>query len=142
MTPPSAAHAADATPSTASADSIAEAVVFLARFFGTAVQAERLRASVLAHGDPAAADFLDQALAHGSLAGTALPVDQPRRPTEMPALLLNGAGQALVMLTIADGKYECHVPGIEGSSWLDAAMLVAGLGLLGFMARRRTAGQL
>ena len=123
MTPPSAAHAADATPSISSADSIAEAVVFLARFFGTAVQAERLRASVLAHGDPAAADFLDQALAHGSLAGTALPVDQPRRPTEMPALLLNGAGQALVVLTIADGKYECHVPGIEGSSWLDAAML-------------------
>lgn len=123
MTPPSAAHAADATPSIASADSIAEAVVFLARFFGTAVQAERLRASVLAHGDPAAADFLDQALAHGSLAGTALPMDKPRRPTEMPALLLNGAGQALVVLTIADGKYECHVPGIEGSSWLDAAML-------------------
>ncbi|MDN2696782.1 type I secretion system permease/ATPase [Janthinobacterium sp. SUN073] len=123
MTPPSAAHAADASPSISSADSIAEAVVFLARFFGTAVQAERLRASVLAHGDPAAADFLDQALAHGSLAGTPLPVDQPRRPTEMPALLLNGAGQALVVLTIADGKYECHVPGIEGSSWLDAAML-------------------
>jgi ATP-binding cassette subfamily C protein LapB len=123
MTPPSAAHAADASPPIASADSIAEAVVFLARFFGTAVQAERLRASVLAHGDPAAADFLDQALAHGSLAGTPLPVDKPRRPTEMPALLLNGAGQALVVLTIADGKYECHVPGIEGSSWLDAAML-------------------
>jgi ATP-binding cassette subfamily C protein LapB len=123
MTPPSAAHAADATPSISSADSIAEAVVFLARFFGTAVQAERLRASVVAHGDPAAADFLDQALAHGSLAGTPLPVDKPRRPTEMPALLLNGAGQALVVLTIADGKYECHVPGIEGSSWLDAAML-------------------
>ena len=54
---------------------------------------------------------------------TALPADKPRRPTEMPALLLNGAGQALVVLTIADGKYECHVPGIEGSSWLDAAML-------------------
>src|SRR5450830_1728067 len=99
-----------------STDAIAEAIVFLARFFGVAVQAERLRASVLAHGDPAAADFLDQALAHGSLAGTPLPMDQPRRPTEMPALLLNGAGQALVVLTIADGKFECPVPGIDGSS--------------------------
>ncbi|WP_249153811.1 type I secretion system permease/ATPase [Janthinobacterium lividum] len=124
MTPPSAAHAAvDASPSTACADTLADAIVFLARLLGTGVQAERLRASVTAHGDPAAADFLDQALSHASLAGTALPMDKPRRPTEMPALLLNGEGQALVVLSIADGKYECHVPGIAGTSWLDAAAL-------------------
>ncbi|STR27712.1 RTX-I toxin determinant B [Janthinobacterium lividum] len=88
-----------------------------------AVQAERLRASVTAHGETAAADFLDQALAQATLAGTALPADKPRRATEMPALLYNGEGQALVVLTIADGKYECHVPGIDGSAWLDAAAL-------------------
>ncbi|SDG77377.1 type I secretion system permease/ATPase [Janthinobacterium sp. YR213] len=124
MTPPSAAHAAvDASPSTACADTLADAIVFLARLLGTGVQAERLRASVTAHGDPAAADFLDQALSHASLAGTALPMDKPRRPTEMPALLLNGEGQALVVLSIADGKYECHVPGIAGTFWLDAAAL-------------------
>ncbi|MGX9697214.1 type I secretion system permease/ATPase [Janthinobacterium lividum] len=124
MTPPSAAHAAvDASPSTACAATLADAIVFLARLLGTGVQAERLRASVTAHGDPAAADFLDQALSHASLAGTALPMDKPRRPTEMPALLLNGEGQALVVLSIADGKYECHVPGIAGTSWLDAAAL-------------------
>lgn len=124
MTPPSAAHAAvDASPSTACADTLADAIVFLACLLGTGVQAERLRASVSAHGDPAAADFLDQALSHASLAGTALPMDKPRRPTEMPALLLNGEGQALVVLSIADGKYECHVPGIAGTSWLDAAAL-------------------
>ncbi|MGX9782108.1 type I secretion system permease/ATPase [Janthinobacterium lividum] len=124
MTPPSAAHAAvDASPSTACADTLADAIVFLARLLGTGVQAERLRASVSAHGDPAAAGFLDQALSHASLAGTALPMDKPRRSTEMPALLLNGEGQALVVLSIADGKYECHVPGIAGTSWLDAAAL-------------------
>jgi ATP-binding cassette subfamily C protein LapB len=106
-----------------STDALAEAIVFLARFFGTAVPAERLRASVTAHGDPAAADVLDQALAHASLAGTALPADTPRRPTEMPALLLNGEGRALVVLAMADGKYECHVPGIAGSAWFDAAAL-------------------
>lgn len=107
----------------AHAESIAGAIVFLARFFGLAVQAERLRESVAAQADPAAADFLAQALAHATLAGTELPSDKPRRATEMPALLVNGAGRALVVLTIADGKYECHVPGIEGSSWLDAAAL-------------------
>ncbi|OEZ73710.1 toxin RTX-I translocation ATP-binding protein [Janthinobacterium sp. HH103] len=106
-----------------STDAIADAIVFLARFFGVAVQAERLRASVAAQAAPATADFLEQALAQASLAGTVLPVDKPRRPTEMPALLLNGEGQALVILAIADGKYECHVPGIEGSAWFDAAAL-------------------
>ncbi len=106
-----------------STHALAEAIVFLARFFGVAVQAERLRASVAAQASPAAADFLDQALAQATLAGTALPAGTPRRPTEMPALLLNGEGQALVILSIADGKYECHVPGIEGSAWQDAAAL-------------------
>lgn len=127
MTPPSAAAqgpaAASAAPSTANAAAIADAIVFLARFFGVPVQAERLRASVAAQADPAAADFLDQALAHATLAATLLPADQPRRATEMPALLINGAGRVLVVLALADGKYECHVPGIDGSSWLDGAAL-------------------
>jgi ATP-binding cassette subfamily C protein LapB len=115
----------DTSPASASKPihAIAEAIVFLARFFGVAVQAERLRASVAAQADPAAAHFLDQALAQASLAGTVLPADKPRRPTEMPALLLNGEGRTLVVLAITDGKYECHVPGIEGSCWLDAAAL-------------------
>ncbi|MGX9729228.1 type I secretion system permease/ATPase [Janthinobacterium aestuarii] len=120
MTPPPDTSTASAGMFT---DAIADAIVFLARFFGVAVQAERLRASVTAHGDPAAADFLDQTLAQATLAGTGLPADKPRRPTEMPALLFNGEGQALVVLSIVDGKYECHVPGIEGSAWLDAAAL-------------------
>jgi len=120
MTPPLDTSTASAGIST---DAIADAIVFLARFFGVTVQAERLRASVAAQAGPAAADFLEQALAHARLAGTALPIDKPRRPTEMPALLLNGEGQALVVLAIADGKYECHVPGIAGSAWFDAAAL-------------------
>ncbi|WP_092709365.1 type I secretion system permease/ATPase [Janthinobacterium sp. OK676] len=120
MTPPPDTSTASAGMST---DALAEAIVFLARFFGVAVQAERLRASVAAQASPAATDFLDQALAQATLAGTALPPEKPRRPTEMPALLLNGEGQALVILSIAGGKYECHVPGIEGSAWLDAAAL-------------------
>ncbi|MGK5004458.1 type I secretion system permease/ATPase [Janthinobacterium sp. LB2P70] len=120
MTPPPDTSTASAGMST---DALANAIVFLARFFGVTVQAERLRASVTAHGDPAAAGFPEQALAQAALAGTALPAGKPRRATEMPALLYNGEGQALVVLTIADGKYECHVPGIEGSAWLDAAAL-------------------
>nr|WP_314632866.1 type I secretion system permease/ATPase [uncultured Janthinobacterium sp.] len=127
MTPPpdtaNGPASAAAAPAASTANTLADAIVFLARFFGVAVQAERLRASVAAQADPAADYGLAQALAHATLAATELPAQQPRRATEMPALLLNGAGQALVVLAIADGKYECHVPGIEGSSWFDGATL-------------------
>ncbi|WP_317202685.1 type I secretion system permease/ATPase [Janthinobacterium sp.] len=102
---------------------VREAVVFLSRFFGAAVQTERLRASLEAYGTAGAPGALEQALAHGGLVGTALAAASARRATEMPALLLNDAGRALVVLAIAEGKYECHVPGIDGSSWLDAAAL-------------------
>lgn len=102
-----------------------DAVVFLARFFGVALEAERLRASLAAYGAASSSTALAQVLAHGGLAGTELAVGRARRPTEMPALLLNQQGQVLVVLALKQGRYECHVPGIEGSSWFDAATLEA-----------------
>ncbi|MEC5161082.1 MULTISPECIES: type I secretion system permease/ATPase [unclassified Janthinobacterium] len=109
--------------SAAGAVAVCEAVVFLSRFFGAAVQHERLRASLAAFDAAGADGALDEALAHAGLVGTALATGAARRPTEMPALLLNDAGQALVVLAIDAGKYQCHVPGIDGSCWLDAAAL-------------------
>jgi ATP-binding cassette subfamily C protein LapB len=102
-----------------------ESLVFLARLFGTAVQSERLRTTLDVHAGGDLAGALDQALAQGGLVGTALPAKGARRPTEMPALLLNDDGQALVVLALAGGQYECHVPGIDGTSSLDGDALAA-----------------
>ncbi len=106
-----------------------ESVVFLARFLGTPVQVERLRdglaAHDLAHGAELDDEALQSLLRHAGLVATPLPTGQRRRATELPALLLGSGGRTLVVLALKDGRYECHVPGIEGSSWLDADAVAA-----------------
>ena len=106
-----------------------EGVVFLARFLGTPVQVERLRdglaAHDLAHGAELDDEALQSLLRHAGLVATPLPTGQRRRATELPVLLLGAGGRALVVLALKDGSFECHVPGIEGSSWLDADAVAA-----------------
>lgn len=101
-----------------------ESVVFLARFLGTPVQVERVRDGLAAHdighGSEIDLDVLQGLLRHAGLAASPLPAGQRRRPTELPALVLGEGGRALVVLALKDGRYECHLPGIEGSAWLDA----------------------
>ena len=104
-----------------------ESVIFLARFLGTPVQVERLRASLAAqaavnHAAPAP-DEVQGLLRHASLVGTVLAADRPRRPTELPALLIGADGSAAVALSMRDGRIECHLPGIAGSAWLAPAAL-------------------
>ncbi len=104
-----------------------DAVVFLARFLATAVQTERLRETLQAdapegHSDVPSADLVQAMLLHGELTGTELPNGRRRR-TEMPALVVGAGGRALAVLQVKDGRFECHLPGIEGTSWLDAAEL-------------------
>ncbi|MEN9867216.1 MAG: hypothetical protein RL748_2806, partial [Pseudomonadota bacterium] len=128
---------AQAEPIVGDLAALRDAIVFLARFFGATLEAERLRASLEAYGaansslnsddnssssNPGA---LAEVLAHGGLVGTELSATQARRPTAMPALLLNPQGQVLVVLAIKQDQYECHIPGIHGSSWLDASALAA-----------------
>lgn len=106
-----------------------EGVVFLARFLGTPVQVERLRdglaAHDLAHGAELDDEALQSLLRHAGLVATPLPTGQRRRATELPALLLGSGGRTLVVLALKDGRFECHVPGIEGSSWMDADAVAA-----------------
>ena len=104
-----------------------DSVVFVARFLGTPVQVERLRDSLMAHGPLDHASLTTEAvqglLRHAGLVCTALPAGGNRRPTELPALLVGAGGRSAVALAMRDGKFECHVAGIEGTSWLDAAAL-------------------
>jgi ATP-binding cassette subfamily C protein LapB len=101
-----------------------ESVVFLSRFLGTPVQVERVRDGLAAHdvGPGAEIDLevLQGLLRHAGLAASPLPAGQRRRPTELPALVLGEGGRALVVLALKDGRFECHLPGVEGSAWLDA----------------------
>ncbi len=101
-----------------------ESVVFLARFLGTPVQVERLRDALeshdLEHGPALSVEAVGDLVRHAGLVASALPVGRPRRATELPALLIGEGGRCLVALSLKDGRYECALPGIEGSSWLSA----------------------
>ena len=116
-------HSSPAEPATGT--SLHDAVVFLARFFGVTPEVDRLRASLAAHGAASTSSALTQILAHAALTGSPLAATTARRATELPALLLNDLGQVLVVLSLNQGRYECHVPGIEGCSWFDAATLAS-----------------
>ena len=93
-----------------------ESVVFLARFLGTPVQVERVRDGLAAHdighGSDIGLETLQGLLRHAGLAASPLPAGQRRRPTELPALLIGEGGRTVVALTLKDGRFECHLPGI------------------------------
>ena len=108
------------------ASQVPDALIFLARFFGTTVQAERLHDVLQTQSGHGADDSqIQQWLGYAGLAGTWLRSAHPAlpRPTELPALLLGAQGRCLVVLALRDGQAECHQPGIDGSRWLDAATL-------------------
>ncbi|MDT7837382.1 type I secretion system permease/ATPase [Aquabacterium sp. OR-4] len=107
-----------------------ESVLFLARFLGTAVQLERLRDTLAGqdssrHGeiDP---DLLRRLLANAGLVASPLSANRQRKPTEMPALVVGEGGQTVAVVNLKDGRlFECQLPGIAGTTWLDAAALAA-----------------
>ncbi len=101
-----------------------ESVVFLARFLGVAVQVDRLREGLAGHRVSRAGDIpaetLRRVMSQAGLVASRLAKSRPRRPTEMPALVLGDDGRTLVATAMKDGRFECHLPGIEGVSWLSA----------------------
>jgi ATP-binding cassette subfamily C protein LapB len=119
-----------------------ESVVFLARFLGTPVQVDRLRDSLashdLAHGATLTPEALGELLRHAGLVASLLPAGSPRRATELPALLVGEGGRCLVAISLQDGRFECHLPGIEGSSWLGAEALAQEVPQARWMAVRPT----
>jgi len=100
-------------------------VIFLARFLGVQVPVDRLNETVAAQGSAqgmnAPYELAQQLLRQAGLVGTPLGTKRTRRPTHLPALLVGGDGGAAVAVSMReDGRFECHLPEIEGVSWLSA----------------------
>jgi ATP-binding cassette subfamily C protein LapB len=118
---------AESSSGTSRASLLNEAIVFLARFFGVAVHMEPLRDGLasmpISQSETISMDALSGLLRHAQLAATPLDSMQQRRPTEFPALVLGRDGRCMVVLAMRDGEFECHMPGIEGTSWIAAAQL-------------------
>jgi len=136
-TPPSNAPAgAPAQPPQAprieadAADPLLLGLAFVAQFFGQPASVDNLRAGVpLNSGGRVGAGALLECAARASLAVTALDGDAADlRATMLPVLALGGEGSVLVVLNRDGERFECHVPGIEGSRWFEAAALEREIG--------------
>lgn len=101
---------------------VLDGVLFLARYFGAAVE----RSALLAEGGVAA--DADQALplwcARAGLALSPLPAGEVRS-TMLPALLAGQGGAALVLLRREAERFEVHAPGIAGTRWMSLAEIEA-----------------
>jgi ATP-binding cassette subfamily C protein LapB len=101
-------------------------VVFLAQFLGVQVPVDRLHETLAARGISegmnAPYEVAQQLLRQAGLVGTPLPASRTRRATQLPALLVGNDGSAVVAISMReDGRFECHLPDIQGTSFLSAA---------------------
>ena len=113
--PQSAREAADAS------DPLLLTTSFLANFFGKPAGIDNLRAGVPLGADgrvPASA--LTECATRAGLSVTSIPGDASGlRATMLPALALQADGGVLVAINREGGRFECHVPGIEGTRWFE-----------------------
>jgi ATP-binding cassette, subfamily C, bacterial LapB len=98
-----------------------DALVFLTRFFGVPVQTEVLGSSAQALVGQPLAQATRELMAKATLVATPIEGGESVKPTLLPALVLGSQGEALVIIARQGAQFECHRPGIEGSSWLDSA---------------------
>jgi ATP-binding cassette, subfamily C, bacterial LapB len=104
-----------------------ECVSFLARFLGLPASHAQIvgvgEAVSNANGGGRLANALAVALAQVGLVGTPLQANATRRPAELPALLVASNGRVAVAFEMLDGRTECYLPGIQGSTKLTADQL-------------------
>ena len=105
-------------PSTSAA--LLDGVVFLARYFGTAV--ERSALADAAHAGEQATSLLAACCARAGLTSSPLDADSVRT-TMLPALVLGADGSAVVVLQRDGERFVCHMPGLAGTRWLQRAEL-------------------
>ncbi|MEK8049519.1 type I secretion system permease/ATPase [Ideonella sp. DXS22W] len=127
--PPSLSSDVDGDTQQLSPVPVHESVLFLAQLLGTSVQLERLRDTLAGqdtsrHGD-IDPEVLRRLLANAGLVGSPLSAGKHRKPTELPALLVGAGGATVAVVAMKDGRFECQLTGIQGTTWLDAAALAS-----------------
>jgi ATP-binding cassette subfamily C protein LapB len=100
-----------------------DGIVFLAHYFGTAIERAALEDAART-GANTAPEQLAACCARAGLSASAMAGDAVRT-TMLPAIVLGAGGTALVVLQRDADRFECHVPGVAGTRWLDSATLAA-----------------
>lgn len=108
------------------ADAVLDRLLFLARYYGRGLDAQQLTGGVpLPQGRVTEAELAECA-SHAGLAVTPAQVSPERiKASMLPALVVSEAGDAVAVLHREGNRFECALPGVEGSHWLDLERLRA-----------------
>lgn len=116
----------DAEPALPPADAVLDRLLFLARYHGRAMEAGQLIGGVPLPEGRITATELAECAGNAGLAVTPcqLAPDQVKA-SMLPALVMNDAGDAVVVLHRDGARFECALPGVDGSHWLELTQLQA-----------------
>lgn len=107
-------------------DAVLDRLLFLARYHGRAIDAQQLTGGVpLPEGRVTAAELPECASRAGLAVTPAMLPPEQVKASMLPALIVGDDGDAAVVLGRDGGRFECALPGVEGSHWLDLARLAA-----------------
>jgi ATP-binding cassette subfamily C protein LapB len=107
-------------------DAVLDRLLFLARYHGRAMEAGQLIGGVPLPEGRITATELAECAGNAGLAVTPcqLAPDQVKA-SMLPALVMNDAGDAVVVLHRDGARFECALPGVDGSHWLELTQLQA-----------------
>ncbi len=107
-------------------DAVLDRVAFLARYHGRGIDPAQLVSGIPLPEGRVTAYELDECASRAGLAVTPCTLDPSRvKPSMLPALVMSEDGEALVVLHRVGKRFECALPGVEGSSWMELDTLVA-----------------
>jgi len=108
------------------ADPVLDRLLFLARYHGRPLAPEQLTAGIpLSEGRVTAAELAECASRAGLAVTLADLPPEAIKSSMLPALIVGEDGNAVAVLHRDGERFECALPGVEGSHWLDLARLRA-----------------
>ncbi|MCB1914752.1 MAG: type I secretion system permease/ATPase [Rhodocyclaceae bacterium] len=107
-------------------DPLREALVVLARFFGRAVDGDRLTAGLPLEEGRIPPSLLSECANRAGLGLQPTPLDLDRiKPAMLPVLRIGADGSVMVILERAKDDVEIALPGIDGSRWMPLSQVLS-----------------
>ncbi len=111
---------------TANNDAVLDSLLFLARHHGRPMEAGQLVAGIPLPEGRITENELAECAARAGLAVTPSDLSGEQvRASMLPALILCDSGESIAVMHREGNRFECVVPGVSGSNWLEAEKLAS-----------------
>lgn len=127
---------ASTQPPKPSADSLVQALCWLAAFFGRSAEPEQLTAGLPLNNGQLDIDHLEEAAARAGLALTAYGGGwEELRNAQLPAVVVDRDGSTVIVLGRHGKKLEVMTPGVAGKHWMSASKVWRTYNAMRYLAR-------